>query len=152
MARSVLLSVLGMFVAMPALAESRAADQELTAANAAFYAALSDHDEAAMDALWVHAPYVAAVHPVSKAPVVGWDAVRQSFGDVFKQFPALTVTPGDQMAHRDGNMAWIVGSETFNGKDAKGTEFHGAALVTNIYEYQNGRGLMLVHHEPSVPR
>jgi hypothetical protein len=76
---------LAITLALPAAAQTQNADdQAVRTANAAFYGALSGHNEAAMDPLWVHAPYVAVVHPVSKAPSIGWGAVRQSFVDVFK--------------------------------------------------------------------
>src|SRR5690242_4168584 len=82
-ARTCLLSAftlgsLAVFASLPARAQD-ADEQALKAANAAFYAALTSRNEAAMDPLWVHAPYVAVMHPDSKAPIIGWEAVRQSF-------------------------------------------------------------------------
>jgi ketosteroid isomerase-like protein len=142
-----------LFTSMPVLALAQNADdQALKAADGAFYAALSGRTEAAMDPLWAHAPYVAVIHPDSKAPINGWEAVRQSFVDIVKQTVALTVTPSQQASHRNGNTAWIVGTEAVRGKTTAGTEFQFTALVTNIYEFQDGHWLMVVHQASFVPK
>lgn len=154
MRRFVHLGTLAVFAAIPVLAQAQNADdQAVRAANAAFYAALSGHNEAAMDPLWVHAPYAATIHPISKVPVIGWEAVRNSFADVFKQFSALTVTPGEPTIHQNGNTAWVIGTESFRAKPAGGSpEIQGNALVTNIYENQDGHWLMVDHHASAVPQ
>jgi ketosteroid isomerase-like protein len=144
------LGTLAVFASLPARAQD-ADEQALKAANAAFYAALTGRNEAAMDPLWVHAPYVAVMHPDSKAPIIGWEAVRQSFVDIVKQ-NVFTVSPSEQTSHRSGNMAWIVGTEAVRGKNTAGTEFQFTGLATNIYEFQDGHWLMVVHQIAPVPK
>ncbi|MBV8359984.1 MAG: nuclear transport factor 2 family protein [Deltaproteobacteria bacterium] len=148
------LGTLAVFALLPMLAQAQDADEQaVKAANGAFYAALSRTDEAAMGQVWVHAPYVAAIHPGSKAPIIGWEAVQQSWTDNFTRFPVTTVTPSEPMAfHRNGNTAWIVGTEAVHLKDTGGKEFQFTALATNVYEFQNGHWLMVVHHASLVPQ
>jgi ketosteroid isomerase-like protein len=146
------LGVLAVFASLPARAQD-ADEQALKAANAAFYAALSGRNEAAMGQAWAHAPYVAAIHPGSKAPFIGWDAVQQSWADNFKQFPVTTVNPSEPIAlRRNGNTAWIVDTEAVHLKDTGGKEYQFTALATNVYEFQDGHWLMVVHHASLVPQ
>jgi ketosteroid isomerase-like protein len=145
---------LAISLALPAAAQTQAADEQaLKAANAAFYTALSGRNEAAMGQAWAHAPYVAAIHPGSKAPIIGWDAVQQSWADNFKRFPVTTVTPSEPIAfRRNGNTAWIVDTEAVHLKDTGGKENQFTALATNVYESQDGHWLMVVHHASLVPQ
>jgi ketosteroid isomerase-like protein len=149
---AVTLGILAVFASLPARAQD-ADEQALKAANAAFYAALSGRNEAAMGQAWAHTPYVADIHPDGKPPILGWDAVQQDWADVFKQFPVLTVTPREPIAfRRNGNTAWIVDTEAVHLKDTGGKESQFTALATNVYEFQNGHWLMVVHHASPMPQ
>ena len=54
----------------------------ISAANHAFDKALSARDMAGMEKVWATEPHVIAIHPASKAVIVGWDAVRKSWDEV----------------------------------------------------------------------
>jgi hypothetical protein len=55
------LGILAVFASLPARAQG-ADEQALKAANAAFYAALSGRNEAAMGQAWAHAPHAECAH------------------------------------------------------------------------------------------
>src|SRR3954451_23116450 len=78
---AVTLGILAVFASLPARAQD-ADEQALKAANAAFYAALSGRNEAAMGQAWAHTPYVADIHPGGKAAIVGGDAVQKDWADI----------------------------------------------------------------------
>jgi hypothetical protein len=65
------LVVLAILDAAASRAETGAESAAIAAANHVFDRALSARDIAAMDTIWAHEPYVIAVHPASKAPIVG---------------------------------------------------------------------------------
>jgi|SRR4051812_23438352 ketosteroid isomerase-like protein len=145
------LGIPAVFASLPARGQD-ADEQALKAANAAFYAALSGRNAAAMGQVWAHTPYVADIHPGGKAPIIGWDAVQQDWADIFKQYAVTTVTPREPIAFgRNGNTAWIVDTEAVHIKDTGGKESQFTALATNVYEFQDGHWLMVVHHASLVP-
>src|SRR5687767_12690755 len=73
-------------------AEQRPDIEAVTAANHAFDAAISARDINAMEKVWAAKPYVIAVHPASKALIVGWDAVRKSWEGTFDRFAEISVS------------------------------------------------------------
>jgi hypothetical protein len=49
------------------------------------------------------------------------------------------------------NTAWIVNTEAVRIKDTGGKESQFTALATNVYEFQDGHWLMVVHQASLVP-
>jgi ketosteroid isomerase-like protein len=146
------LGILAVYASLPARAQD-ADEQALKAANTAFYAALSGRNEAAMGQAWAHTPYVAVIHPGGKAAIIGGDAVQKDWAGAFKQYPVIAVTPSEPIAfHRNGNTAWVVNTEAVHIKDTGGKESQFTALATNVYEFQDGHWLMVVHQASLVPQ
>lgn len=58
----------------------------------------------------------------------------------------LTSKPLDTQMHINGNVAWVVGKETSEGKMKDGSAFGGTNFSTSIFEKQDGRWLMVSHH------
>ena len=135
----------------PASAQDSGA-QAVATANSAFDAALSRRDLAAIEAMWLHAPHVMAIHPASRSPVLGWEAVRRSWMETFERFPELSVTLAEPQTHITGNVAWVVGIETVRGRRPDGVEVTFAALTTNVYELREGRWLIVLHHASRAPQ
>jgi ketosteroid isomerase-like protein len=54
--------------------------------------------------------------------------------------------------HIDGNVAWVVGKETSEGKMKDGSAFGGTNFSTSIFEKQDGRWLMVSHHAHRMPQ
>ena len=133
----------------------RAQDTEaarLIAVNEAFDAALSRKDIAAVDAAWLHGPYATAIHPSSKAPIIGWDAVRQSWEKTFSTFAELSVTLHEPSVHVAGDTAWVIGVETIKGRLPAGQQIEFQAPTTNIYVRQGTAWLMTHHHASRAPQ
>jgi ketosteroid isomerase-like protein len=121
-------------------------------ASTAFYAALSGTDVAAMKQVWGHTPYVVYVGPQSKTLVRGWAAVEAAWEQSFAANMSRSVALTEADILTDGNIAWEVGTETGTIKAKDGSERKSDNIVTNVYENQNGRWLMVSHHAQSKPQ
>ncbi len=126
--------------------------EAVTAANLAFDTALSARDINAMERVWVAEPYAIAVHPASKALIVGWDAVRKSWEGTFDRFAEISVSMKEPQIHAAQNVAWVVGIESAQGKFKNGDAVSFTAFTTNMYEKRDGRWLMVLHTTSRVPQ
>jgi ketosteroid isomerase-like protein len=112
-------------------AQTNADVAAVTAANNAFYSAVSALDAAAMEKVWSQEPYVASIGPRSKTIAVGSAAVQESYKkDVMAMLAHLTAKPIDTEVHVNGNVAWVIGKETSEGKTKDGSVFGGTNFVT----------------------
>jgi ketosteroid isomerase-like protein len=138
--------------AVPRPAAAQTADAEaVRTANAAYYAAFSSRDIGAMAALWARSDSAAAVHPFSRAPAVGWAAVRRSYEEAFARFAEVSAAMGEpHIAVRQG-VAWVVGTETLRGRRPSGEAANVTALATNVLERQGDGWLMVLHHASGTP-
>ena len=133
-------------------AQQQASDEDgVKAASKAFYAALSGTDVAAMKQVWAHTPYVVYVGPSSKSIVRGWAAVEAAWEQSFAS-RSRRVSLTESYIFTDGNIAWEVGTENGTVKAKDGSERKSDNIVTNVYENQNGRWLMVSHHAQSKPQ
>jgi ketosteroid isomerase-like protein len=133
----------------------RADQQEsnaVSAANHAFDKAISTRDVLAMEKVWATEPHVIAIHPASKALIVGWDAVRKSWEGTFDRFSEISVSMQDPQIHINANVAWVIGVEAVQGKLKNGDPVNFAAFTTNMYEKRDGRWLMVLHTTSRVPQ
>ena len=60
--------------------------------------------------------------------------------------------PVDTQIHINGNVAWVVGGETYDAKLKDGTSVAGTNFVTNVFEKTDGRWLMVSHHAHRPPQ
>jgi ketosteroid isomerase-like protein len=133
-------------------AEQRAELEAVAAANIEFEHALAARDINAMAKVWAPETNVIAIHPSSKAVIVGWEAVRKSWEGVFDRFAEITVSMREPQIRISQNVAWIVGVEAAEGKLKSGDPARFAAFTTNIYEKRRGRWLMVLHASSRVPQ
>ena len=138
---------------LPGHAVAQQADmQGVKAASKGFYAALSAVDNAAMEKVWAHTPYVTYVGPRAKTIAVGWDAAKK----VLEAGNAITsqrsVSLSDSHIHVNGNLAWEMGQETGQVKFKDGKETKVDYIVTNVYEKIDGRWLIVSHHVQPKPQ
>jgi len=105
-----------------------------------------------MEKVWATEPYVVAIHPASKALIVGWDAVRKSWEGTFDRFSEISVSMQDPKIHINANVAWVIGVEAVQGKLKNGDPVNFAAFTTNMYEKRDGRWLMVLHTTSRVPQ
>ena len=124
------------------------------AANAAFYTALSARDAKAMEGLWANKPYVVNIGPASKTITVGFeDAVAKYWTNAFTNvFSELNVTMTATQMQTDGKMAWVVGTETAKLKTKAGEAREFTAFVTNVFEKDGAKWLMVSHHAGILPK
>ena len=126
---------------------------DVTAANNAFYTALSALDAAAMEKVWAHESYVTNIAPPSKAVAIGSAAVQGSYRDgPIARNAQMSIKPVETQIHINGNVAWVVGGETYDTKLKDGTSVAGTNFVTNVFEKTDGRWLMVSHHAHRPPQ
>lgn len=135
-------------------AQTPADIEAIRTANQAFYAALSARDVKAMAPLWANKPYVINIGPRSKGIAVGYaDAVTKwatGLPDLFTELKAeMTSTAQVQT---DGKLAWVVGTEKATGKNKAGEPFTFDTFVTNIFEKDGAKWLMVSHHAQIQPK
>jgi len=126
--------------------------EAVAAANVAFDTALSGRDINAMTKVWAAEPYAIAVHPTSKALIVGWDAVRKSWEGTFDRFAEISVSMKEPHVHLAQNMGWVIGIESVQGKFKNGEAVSFMAFTTNVSEKRDGRWLMVLHATSRVPQ
>ena len=126
--------------------------EAVKAANAAFYAALSARDAKKMEGLWANKPYVVNMGPRTKTFAVGYeDAVVKWWPAGFEVFLELNVSMTPAQVQANGNVGWVVGNESATAVTKSGpVKFQ--TFVTNIFEKDGDRWLMVSHHAQPIPQ
>ncbi|MEM9488227.1 MAG: nuclear transport factor 2 family protein [Myxococcota bacterium] len=111
-------------------------EDEVLAANEAFYRAFAEHDADAMDALWARQHGVACIHP-------GWAALRSraeiidSWRSILDSPDAPPIRCADPTVTVAGAMGFVVCSELLPG---------GQLVATNIF-VREINGWRICHHQ-----
>ena len=134
------------------LAQSSSDVEAIKAANAGFYAALSARDAGALDRVWDHDGQVFNIFGVSKAPMVGWSAIKSGYADLFNRFPELSVSMDDPSIRQDAGSAVIVGVETQRVRLPSGEVASALLPATNVFVKREGHWLMVHHHSSRPPQ
>jgi hypothetical protein len=123
--------------------------ETLIQANDAFYRALEELDMAAMEALWLPAPWVRCVHPGWDL-VTGWPAVRRSFEQIFANTRWMRVTATAVQAQVLGEVGLVSCSENIT---AKSDEDVGVAVAqaTNLFHRTPTGWRIFLHHASPSP-
>lgn len=147
--------VVGLCVAMPSrpsTAQSTADATGVKAASKAFYDALATLDDGkAMATIWAKTPYVTYLNPSGSAIILGWDALQKIWADN-SRYTKRDVSLQSSYVHVVGNLAWEMGVEAGDVVLKDGTARRIDANVTNIYEYIEGRWLIVSHHASQRPK
>src|SRR5712691_10860783 len=153
------LSLLTLGVALPpgpALSQSKGQQtpdlERVNAVGRAFIAAIVARDIHAMEKLWAHEPYATFIGPLSTTVVVGWDGVRKAWEMRFSQFDRVTISLADSHVHSNGKVAWAVGVEKVQLLRKNGDTLDFDAFVTNVFEEQDGRWLLVSHQATPIFR
>ena len=122
------------------------ARESVVRANAAFYRAIEELSLEAMDAVWLHEPWIRCVHPGWDA-LVGWEAVRESWERVFVHTSWIRIAPTSVDVQVLGEVAVVSCSEDIT---APKDEDVGVAVAqaTNIF-LRRPEGWRLVNHHAS---
>ncbi len=119
---------------------------DVVEANARFYRAFETLDIAEMDRVWAHGEHVKCVHP-GWPLLTGWDAVRQSWADIFANTAEMRFTLSSVSAAVGDGFAWVTCTENIL-SDVAGRVSVTAILATNLFE-RAADGWRLVHHHAS---
>jgi ketosteroid isomerase-like protein len=124
MRRSVLLGSLALAAALVAQfqpASSQSTDMNaITAANAAFYSALSARDVTAMEQIWAKDEQVSNIFSAAQQPTFGLSAIKGDYEGLFKRMEQASVVMTDPSVRQQGDLALVVGVETAQVKPPNG--------------------------------
>jgi ketosteroid isomerase-like protein len=126
--------------------------ERVNAASQVFIAAISARDIRAMEKVWAHAPYATFIGPLSTTVVVGWDGVKKAWEMRFDQFDRVTISLAESHVHSNGKVAWAVGVERVQLLRKDGGTLDFDAFVTNVFEEQDGRWLLVSHQATPIFR
>jgi len=113
-------------------------EQEVAAANAAFYRAFRDRNLAAMAALWSQRAKIACVHP-GMGVVIGRDEVMATWRGILAHPESPRLDCSQVEVHLLGTSAFVTCMEGPHGEVAR-------LVATNVFVLEDGRWRM-VHHQ-----
>jgi ketosteroid isomerase-like protein len=145
-------SLIPMLLVACGAASARADDKaDVLAANTQVEQAFSKLDVKAIEATWAQDGSVSVIHPASKAPLLGWEAVQKSYADHPVRYKDFSVVMDNPQIAINGNIAWVVGVEKVYAHRANGDVLDISALATNIFEKRSGKWLLVHHHASRMP-
>ena len=116
-------------------------------AEAAFYAAFAHQDLNAMMAVWDESSDIVCVHPGGRM-LIGADAVRAGWGDIFRRGPALQFVIEERRRTADDALALHIVHEHIR----VGGELAPAPVIaTNAYRRTTHGWRMILHHASTAP-
>jgi ketosteroid isomerase-like protein len=136
----------------PSRAQQKSDVERVNAATQAFVAAIAARDIRAMDGIWAHEPYATFIGPLSTTVVLGWEGVRQAWEMRFGQFDKVTISVAESHVRTNGKVAWAVGLEKVQLLRKSGGTLSFDAFVTNVFEKQGERWLMVSHQATPIFR
>ena len=124
-------------------------EDEVLAANRAFFQALESLDLAKMEAIWWHEDWVQSLHPGWDL-IVGWDEVRESWANIFRSTLKMRVAISHPLVHVVGDAAWVVCRQELTYISEEG--FTTAIVdVVNIFVRRHDEWRMALHHAAPQP-
>jgi hypothetical protein len=124
-------------------------ESAVLAANTSFYTALSLADFSLMDRLWLASPEAVCIHPGWGA-LHGWDAISQSWRQIFQNQGPLHVWPSDVQLRLYGQTAEVNCLENIDMTQVRGTGII-QTRATNVFRQVARVWKMLEHHAVSLP-
>jgi len=119
------------------------------AANATFYTALSMADFSLMERLWVTAPEAVCIHP-GWPPLHGWDAIGQSWREIFRSQGPLRIWTTEVAVRLYGQTAEVNCLENIDMNQVRAAGIL-QTRATNVFRLVSGSWKMLEHHATSLP-
>ncbi|MGN6694881.1 MAG: nuclear transport factor 2 family protein [Aquihabitans sp.] len=114
-------------------------EDDLVAANAAFYAAFEQRDLDAMSEVWLHEDHVVCTHP-GWASLHGWAAVASSWFALFQGDGQMQFILTKVQAAVRGDVGWVTVDENL----IAGPQAQTVAAV-NVFERHEGRWKLVLH-------
>ena len=133
------------------------ADDDVRAANGAFYAAFEARDLDAMAEVWEHSDRVTVTHP-GWPTLAGWARVAGSWQAIFSNTPFIQFILTDERVLLEGDLAVVTldenilqGTASAAGDASDPGELSGARVAaTNVFVHHQGRWQMAHHHGSPV--
>jgi ketosteroid isomerase-like protein len=120
------------------------AEEDVRAANLAFYEAFEARDMDAMSEVWEHSDRVVCTHPGWTA-LRGWGAVSGSWFALFRADNPMQFILTNESVTVEGDVGWVNVDENLISDNLGGTV---AAL--NLFVFDGERWRMIVHHGSPV--
>jgi ketosteroid isomerase-like protein len=132
-------------------------EDEVRAANAAFYAAFEARDLDAMADLWERTERASVTHP-GWPRLSGWAKVAGSWDAIFRHTPFIQFVLTDERVDVVGDTAWVTLDENIlqsagpaDGTAGDTSELSGARVAaTNVFVREGDRWRMVMHHGSPV--
>ena len=121
----------------------------LLLANRSFYESLENFDIVAMKSLWYHGGGVRCVHPGWEA-IDGYEAIIESWQQVFKNTGWMRVIPTDVSTLRIGDMGLVYCAENITAKNDEGVGV-AVTMATNVFRHTDMGWRMILHHASPAP-
>jgi ketosteroid isomerase-like protein len=121
----------------------------LLEANRLFYQALSDLDIEAMEAIWIHEPWVSCIHP-GWPPLHGWPDVLESWQDIFANTIRQRVEPTEVSVRVFGEVGWVSCEEHITIPTETGETIY-VAVVNNVFVLTDNGWKIILHHSSPLP-
>ena len=122
---------------------------DLIDANASFYEVLESFDLSRMRSLWYQGDGVRCVHPGWEA-IDGYEAVIESWDQVFRNTGWMRVTPTNVATHRMGEYGLVYCAENITAKHDDGVGV-AVTMATNVFRRTAEGWRMLLHHASPSP-
>lgn len=116
-------------------------------ANRNFYRALRAQDMRMMDQVWLHADWVACVHP-GWTLLVGWREVRESWVRILAGAP-MQIMPSQVVIHVARDLAWVTCVENIT-TPGEALWQTAVAQATNLFQRAGEEWRMIHHHASTV--
>lgn len=117
--------------------------------NKTFYLALENGDLNLMEEVWVKDERAKCVHP-GWTMLFGWEAIRQSWKNIFDSGGPLQIRISNVTAEASGDLAWVACIEHINHQIRDQIQIS-MAQTTNIFERRGSLWLMIHHHASPIP-
>ncbi len=134
---------------MPAQVRLETDEQEVLAANQAFYQAMEALDLAKMEAVWWHEEWINCLHPGWDL-ISGWEDVLESWTNIFRSTVQMRVKVSRALVHVLGDAAWVSCVESVTSTYESGFET-AQVETTNIFVRRQGVWRMAHHHTTPLP-
>jgi len=118
--------------------------EEIKAANQRFYDAFSDLDIERMDLIWENSERAMCVHP-GWAPLVGYDAVRQSWDRIFQNTALMQFQVRYLNVVVQGEFGYVTCVEAITSV-VQGQANNFSTFATNIFARYEDGWRMVAHH------
>lgn len=126
---------------LPAESAIMSSETDVIAANAAFYAAFTARDFAAMSRLWAARAPVSCTHP-GWPPLLGRDAVLSSWRDILAQSEPMRVEGLRPRVQMFGGQALVLCGETLNGR--------AVLAASNLFTLEDGEWRIVFHQAGQI--